>query len=55
MGRDSYWTNNKISSKWCDLQRKVAIFNDVWVQHHSNRKSGENGKTVINEALMTYA
>ncbi|KAL8204956.1 hypothetical protein R6Q57_010579 [Mikania cordata] len=54
MGRDSYPTNDMISGKWRDLQRKVVKFNDIWVQHH-NRKSGENDETIMNEALMTYA
>ncbi|KAL8239599.1 hypothetical protein R6Q59_016166 [Mikania micrantha] len=55
MGRGSYRTNDMISGKWRDLQRKVAKFNGVWVQHHNNRKSGENDESVMNEALMTYA
>ncbi|KAL8226625.1 hypothetical protein R6Q57_016457 [Mikania cordata] len=40
MGRDSYRTNDMISGKLRDLQRKVEKFNGVWVQHHNNRKSG---------------
>ncbi|KAL8257181.1 hypothetical protein R6Q59_029222 [Mikania micrantha] len=55
MSRGSYRMNDMISGKWCDLQRKVAKFNGVWVQHHNNRKSGENDESVINESLMTYA
>ncbi|KAL8251458.1 hypothetical protein R6Q59_035151 [Mikania micrantha] len=55
MGRDSYRTNNMISGKLRDLQRKVVKFNGVWVQHHNNCKSGENDESVMNEALMTYA
>ncbi|KAL8256528.1 hypothetical protein R6Q59_031595 [Mikania micrantha] len=55
MGRDSHRTNDMISGKWRDLQRKVVKFNGVWVQHHNNRKSGENDESVMNEALMTYA
>ncbi|KAL8188760.1 hypothetical protein R6Q57_029780 [Mikania cordata] len=55
MGCDYYWMNDIISGKWRVLQLKVAKFNRVWIQHHNNRKSGENDETVINEALMTYA
>ncbi|KAL8241002.1 hypothetical protein R6Q59_014357 [Mikania micrantha] len=55
MGRDSHRTQDMISGKWRDLRRKVAKFNGVWVQHHNNRKSGENDESVMNEALMTYA
>ncbi|KAL8243191.1 hypothetical protein R6Q59_009449 [Mikania micrantha] len=55
MGRDSYWTNDMISGKWRDLQRKIVKFNGVWVQRHNNRKSGENDESVMNEALMAYA
>ncbi|KAL8257996.1 hypothetical protein R6Q59_030037 [Mikania micrantha] len=44
-----------ISGKWRDLQRKVAKFNGIWVQHHNNRKSGENDESIMNEALMAYA
>ncbi|KAL8255393.1 hypothetical protein R6Q59_033614 [Mikania micrantha] len=55
MGRDSYQTNNMISGEWCDLERKVVKFNGVWIQHHNNRKGGENDETVMKEALMTYA
>ncbi|KAL8252468.1 hypothetical protein R6Q59_036161 [Mikania micrantha] len=54
MGRGSYRTNDMISGKWRDLQRKVAKFNDIWVKHQNNRKSGENDESVMNEALMTY-
>ncbi|KAL8246349.1 hypothetical protein R6Q59_007565 [Mikania micrantha] len=55
MGRDSCRTNDMIFDKWRDLHRKVAKFNGIWVQHHNNRKNGENDETVMNEALMTYA
>ncbi|KAL8231488.1 hypothetical protein R6Q57_001266 [Mikania cordata] len=55
MGRDSYRMNDKITGKWRDLQRKVVKFNKVWIQHHNNRKNGENDETIMNEALMTYA
>ncbi|KAL8250694.1 hypothetical protein R6Q59_034387 [Mikania micrantha] len=55
MGRGFYRTNGMISGKWRDLQRKVAKFNGIWVQHHNNRKSGENDESVMNEALITYA
>ncbi|KAL8229410.1 hypothetical protein R6Q57_014310 [Mikania cordata] len=46
MGLASYRMNNMISIKWRDLQRKVAKFNGVWVQHHNNRKSCENDESV---------
>ncbi|KAL8233361.1 hypothetical protein R6Q59_019461 [Mikania micrantha] len=45
---DSYRTNDMISGKWCNLQREVSKFNGVWIQHHNNRKSGENDETVMN-------
>ncbi|KAD3068226.1 hypothetical protein E3N88_36106 [Mikania micrantha] len=54
MGRDSYRRNDMISGKLRDLQRKVAKFNGVWIQHHNNGKSDEDDETVMNEALMTY-
>ncbi|KAL8217678.1 hypothetical protein R6Q57_021051 [Mikania cordata] len=44
-----------ISSKCRDLQRKVAKFNEVWIQHHKNRKSDENYETGMNEMMMNYA
>ncbi|KAL8226645.1 hypothetical protein R6Q57_016477 [Mikania cordata] len=55
MGRGSYRTNDMLSGKWRDLQHKVAKFNGIWVQHHNNRKSGENEESVMNGSLMTYA
>ncbi|KAL8232612.1 hypothetical protein R6Q57_002390 [Mikania cordata] len=55
MGRGDYRTNDMISGKWRNLQRKVTKFNGIWVQHHNNRKSGENDEAVMNEALMAYA
>ncbi|KAL8237835.1 hypothetical protein R6Q59_018916 [Mikania micrantha] len=55
MDRGDYRMNDMISGKWRDLQRKVAKSNGFCVQHHNNRKSGENDESVMNEALMAYA
>ncbi|KAL8240680.1 hypothetical protein R6Q59_014035 [Mikania micrantha] len=54
MGHDSYRTNDMISGKWRDLERKVAKFEGIWIQQHNNRKNGENDEMVMNNALMTY-
>ncbi|KAL8214484.1 hypothetical protein R6Q57_003933 [Mikania cordata] len=55
MDRGDYRTNDMISGKWRDLQRKITKFNGIWVQHHNNHKSDENDESVMNEALMAYA
>ncbi|KAL8233796.1 hypothetical protein R6Q59_019896 [Mikania micrantha] len=55
MGCDSYRTNDMISGKLRDLQRKVTKFNGIWIQHHNSQNSVENEETIMNEALMTYA
>ncbi|KAL8254719.1 hypothetical protein R6Q59_032940 [Mikania micrantha] len=55
MGRDSYRTNDMISGKRRNLQRKVVKFNGIWIQNHNNRKSGVNDEMVMNEVLINYA
>ncbi|KAL8237847.1 hypothetical protein R6Q59_018928 [Mikania micrantha] len=54
MDRDFYCTNDMISGKWRDLQRKIAKFNGIWIQHHNSRKSGENDETVVRKSTKWH-
>ncbi|XP_023752780.1 uncharacterized protein LOC111901134 isoform X1 [Lactuca sativa] len=54
MGRDDYRTNHQLSSKWRDVNQKVAKFNDIYNNLLSQRGSDHSEADILRAALDEY-
>ncbi|KAL8261315.1 hypothetical protein R6Q59_025364 [Mikania micrantha] len=50
MGRVEYRTNDIISSKWRDINRKVKRFNVIYSQKRQSRRSGQSDAMIESES-----
>ncbi|KAL8229073.1 hypothetical protein R6Q57_013973 [Mikania cordata] len=54
MGRGEYRTNDMISSKWRDINRKVKRFNEIYSQKWQACRSGQSDAMIENEAVDQF-
>ncbi|KAL8246169.1 hypothetical protein R6Q59_007385 [Mikania micrantha] len=54
MGREEYRTNDMISSKWRDINRKVKRFNGIYSQKWQTSQSGQSDAMIESEAVDQF-
>ncbi|KAL8232707.1 hypothetical protein R6Q57_002485 [Mikania cordata] len=54
MGREEYHTNDTISSKWRDINRKVKRFNGIYSHKWQTRQSGESDALIKSKAVDQF-
>ncbi|KAL8210704.1 hypothetical protein R6Q57_005141 [Mikania cordata] len=54
MSRGEHRTNDMISSKWRDINRKVKRFNEIYSQKLQTRQSGQSDAMIESEAVDQF-
>ncbi|KAL8223891.1 hypothetical protein R6Q57_019366 [Mikania cordata] len=54
MGRGEYRTNDMISSKWRDINRKVKRFNEIYSKKWQTRRSSQRDALIESEAVDQF-